>query len=193
MIGTPFFSKLANAQDASSLSSRRRRQRAFLILARRTTPGTTGSPAGRPKDCIVLPLACLAVLLTSCLPCVAQQTTTSPSALTEARIDTLQKKLTDAGVATTTVRKRRAYKNVARNGANLLETSPAAPNRWRVLGIVFRARTRLLGLENSDRNREALLETCTKLAQAPDEQAELRLEADLLLSEKSLSLKGADV
>ncbi len=143
------------------------------------------------KPC--LRIACLAVLLTSCLPCVAQQTTTSPSALTGAKIDKLQKELNDAGVATSTVRKRRAYKNVARHGEDLLETSLAAPNRWRVLGIVFQARTRLLGLENSDRNREALLETCAKLAQAPDEQAELRLEADLLLSEKSLSLKGADV
>ena len=143
------------------------------------------------KQC--LRIACLAVLLTSCLPCVAQQTTTSPSVLTEARIDTLQKELTDARVGTSAVRKRRAYKSVARNGAKLLETSLAAPNRWRVLGIVFQARTRLLGLENSDRNREALLETCAKLAQAPDEHAELRLEADLLLSEKSLSLKSADV
>jgi hypothetical protein len=143
------------------------------------------------KPC--LRIACLAFLLTSCLPCVAQQTTTSPSALTEPRIDTLQKELTDAGVATSTVRKRRAYKNVARHGEDLLETSLAAPNRWRVLGIMFQAQKRMLGLENSDRNREALLKTCAKLAQAPDEQAELRLEADLLLSEKALSLKGADV
>jgi hypothetical protein len=58
---------------------------------------------------------------------------------------------------------------------------------------MFQAQKRMLGLENSDRNREALLKTCAKLAQAPDEQAELRLEADLLLSEKALSLKGADV
>jgi len=147
----------------------------------------------KPLMKLCLRIACLAVLLTSCLPCVAQQTTTSPSALTEAKIDTLQKELTDAGVGTSAVRKRRAYKNVARHGEDLLETSLAAPNRWRVLGIVFQARTRLLGLENSDRNREALLETCAKLAEAPDEHAELRLEADLLLSEKSLSLKGADV
>jgi hypothetical protein len=143
------------------------------------------------KACLCI--ACLAVLLTSCLPCVAQQTTTSPSVLTEPRIDTLQKELNDAGVATSTVRKRRAYKNVARHGEDLLETSLAAPNRWRVLGIMFQAQKRLLGLDNSDRNREALLETCAKLAEAPDEQAELRLEADLLLSEKALSLKGADV
>jgi hypothetical protein len=167
MIGTPFFSELANAQDEPSLSWRRQRLRAFFIMA------------------------CLAVLLTFCLPCVAQQTTTSPSALSEASIDTLQKKLTDAGLATTTVRKRRAYKNVARNGANLLETSPADPNRWRVLEVIFQARKHLLGLENSERNLKALLETCAKLTEAPDKHAELRLEADLLLSEKALSDKGA--
>lgn len=140
-----------------------------------------------------LRIACLTVLLTFCLPCVAQQPATSPSALTEARIDALQKELADAGAATSSVRKRRAYKNVARDGEDLLESSPADPNRWRVLGIIFQARKRLLGLDNSDRNREDLLETCAKLAEAPDEHAELRLEADLLLSEQSLSLKSADV
>ncbi|MDE0862045.1 MAG: hypothetical protein OSA93_17950 [Akkermansiaceae bacterium] len=113
--------------------------------------------------------------------------------IAENEIGALQKSLADAGEASSSIRKRRAYKSVARDGEDLLESSLAAPNRWRVLGIVFQARTRLLGLDNSDRNREALLETCAKLAQAPAEQAELRLEADLLLSEKSLAAKGADV
>lgn len=142
---------------------------------------------------LCLRIACLVVLLTFSLPCVAQQPATPPSALTEVRIDSLQKELTDASAATSSVRKRRAYKNVARDGEELLESSPEDPNRWRVLGIIFQARKRLLGLDNSDRNREDLLETCAKLAEAPDEHAELRLEADLLLSEQSLSLKGADV
>jgi tetratricopeptide (TPR) repeat protein len=193
MIGNPFFPEQVNAQDEPSLSWRRQRRTAFFNPAWRNVSGMTSSTAGRTKACIVLLLVCLAILLTSWLPCVAQQTTTSPSALTEARIDTLQKELTDAGVDTSTVRMRRAYKNVARNGEDLLEASPAAPNRWRVLEIVFQARKRLLGLDNSVRNREALLEICAKLAEAPDEHAELRLEADLLLSEKALSAKGASL
>jgi tetratricopeptide (TPR) repeat protein len=133
----------------------------------------------------------LAVLLIARLPCAAQQTANATSSLTEAKIDKIQKELTDAGVATSAVRKRRAYKNVARDGENLLKTFPADPNRWSVLGIMFQARKRLFGLENSDRNREALLETCAKLAEAPDKHVALRLEADLLLSETALSAKNA--
>ena len=135
----------------------------------------------------------LALFLVLPHPCPAQAPAAPPLGISENKIAVLQKELADAGVATSTLRKRRAYKSVARNGEGLLETSLAAANRWRVLGIVFQARTRLLGLDNSDRNREALLETCARLAEAPDEHAELRLEADLLLSEMALSTKGADV
>jgi len=78
-----------------------------------------------------------------------------------------------------------------RQGEALLEASPAAPNRYRVLGIVFQSQKRLLGLENSDRNRDALFDTCKELAQAPNEYADLRLEADLLLSERDLAAKNA--
>jgi len=49
------------------------------------------------------------------------------------------------------------------------------------------------GLENSDRNRNALFDTCGKLVKAPDTYADLRLEVDLLLSNKALTLKKADV
>jgi hypothetical protein len=137
--------------------------------------------------------ACLALLLAWSHACPAAEPAAPPSGIPEAKIAALQTELADAGVATSTLRKRRAYKSVARHGEDLLETSLAAAKRWSVLGIVFQARTRLLGLDNSDRNREALLEICAKLAEAPDEHAELRLEADLLLSEMALSTKGADV
>jgi tetratricopeptide (TPR) repeat protein len=136
---------------------------------------------------------CLALLLAWSHACPAAEPAATPSGIPETKIAALQTELAEAGAATSTLRKRRAYKSVARNGEGLLETSLATANRWRVLGIVFQARTRLLGLDNSDRNREALLETCAKLAEAPDEHAELRLEADLLLSEMALSTKGADV
>ncbi|MDA7935062.1 hypothetical protein N9B65_08480, partial [Akkermansiaceae bacterium] len=48
-------------------------------------------------------------------------------------------------------------------------------------------------LDDSDRNREALFDTGSKLVKAPDELADLRLEADLLLSERDLSGSNADV
>ena len=137
--------------------------------------------------------ACLILFLVLPHPCPAQEPAAPSPGIPETKITALKKELAEADGATSSLRKLRAYKNVARDGEDLLEDSPAAPNRFRVLEIVFQARKRLIGLDNSDRNREELFETCAQLAQAPDEQAELRLEADLLLSEKSLSLKGADV
>ncbi|MFT5407631.1 MAG: hypothetical protein ACI9NC_000336 [Verrucomicrobiales bacterium] len=145
-----------------------------------------------PNAFSILLCACLILFLVLPHLCQAQETTPSPG-IPETKIADIQKELAEAGEATSSLRKLRAYKNVARDGEDLLEDSPAAPNRFSVLEIVLQAQKRLISLENSDRNREALFETCAKLAQAPDEQAELRLEADLLLSEKSLTAKGAEV
>ncbi|MDA7917636.1 hypothetical protein N9B74_01115 [bacterium] len=113
--------------------------------------------------------------------------------LSEKEIVSLQKELAEAGEASSKTRMRRAYKGVVRDGEKLLKSSSAAPNRYRILDIVFQSQKRLLALENSDENRDALLETCAKLAGAPDEVADLRLEADLLLMERELSIKKADV
>jgi len=125
--------------------------------------------------------------------CNAQETAAPPVGIPEARIAALQKDLAEAGEATSSAGKRRGYKNIVRDGEALLEGTPAAPNRWQVLGIMLDSRKRLFGMENTAPNREALLETCTKLAKAPDEYAQFRLEADLLLSENALSLKDADI
>jgi len=113
--------------------------------------------------------------------------------ISDRKIAALQKELDTTGEAAASSRKRRAYKGIVRDAEDLLEASPAAANRWRVLDIVFQSQKRLFALENSDDNRDALLETCVKLAKAPDEVADLRLEADLLLLERALSIKNADV
>lgn len=105
----------------------------------------------------------------------------------------LQKELIEASEASSSIRKRRAYKNVVRDGEDLLEKSPEEAGRFRVLEIIFQSQKRLLALENSDRNREALFATSRKLVEAPDELADLRLEADMLLVELDLSAKNADV
>jgi hypothetical protein len=141
----------------------------------------------------ILRCVCLALFLVWPHLCHAQEAAAPPAGIPEARITALQKDLAEAGTATSSAGKRRGYKNIVRDGEDLMESAPAAPNRWQVLGIMLDSRKRLLGMENSDSNREALLETCAKLAKAPDEHAQLRLEADLLLSENALSLKGADV
>jgi len=90
-----------------------------------------------------------------------------------------------------TVSQRRTLKNVVRKANTLLEETPEAANRYALLGLIFESQKRLLALENLDSHREALFETCSLLAKAPDTYAALRLEADLLLSEKTLSEKNA--
>ncbi|MDP6358317.1 MAG: hypothetical protein QF473_24575, partial [Planctomycetota bacterium] len=132
----------------------------------------------------------LAILLASGHSCLAQDST---APIPENKIASLKRALGDVSKATSSSRKRRACKSIIRNGESLLKTSSTASNRYRVMGIVFQAQKRLLGLENTARNREALFDTCGKLAKAPDEHAELRLEAEMLLSERDLSAKKADV
>ncbi len=111
--------------------------------------------------------------------------------ISESEIASLKKELAEAADESSSTRMRRAYKSVVRDGEKLLKSSPATSNRYRVLDIVFQSQKRLLAQEKSDRNREALLETCAKLAEAPDKHAALRLEADLMLSEKDLSARDA--
>ena len=133
-----------------------------------------------------------AFLLTGIFIGVAKSQDTAGE-ISEREIVSLQKELAEAGEVSSKTRMRRAYKSVVRDGEKLLKSSPAAPNRYRVLDIVFQSQKRLLAQENSDENRDALLETCTKLAGAPDEVADLRLEADLLILEREQSIKNADV
>ena len=106
-------------------------------------------------------------------------------------ITSLETELAATGTGKSAVEQRMACKSVVRQGKSLLEAHPDAPNRFRVLGIVFQVQKRLFGLENSDRNRTELFETCQQLAQAPAEYAALRLEADLLLSDRDLTARDA--
>jgi len=124
--------------------------------------------------------------------CDAQESASAPG-ISEKQIIALRKELAEAGEARSKTRRRRAYKSVVRAAEILLRASPTAPGRWRVLDVVLQSQKRLLVLESSDSHRTALLDTCGKLAEAPDAFAVLRLEADLLLSERELSLKNADV
>ena len=133
---------------------------------------------------------CLAALLISAPLCWAQD----PAAnIPDGKISALEADLPNKDKRTSTLRKRRAYKSVIRDGKDLLESFPDAPNRYRVLGVMLQTHKQLLTLESSDRNRDALAAICSRLTSAPDDYAEIRLEADLLLSEIQLSQKNADV
>jgi len=142
---------------------------------------------------IGLPTACLALLLYSVAVIFGQDPATPATRIPAKEIGVLQKSFAEAGKASSSTRQRRAYKNVVRDGEKLLDNSPEASNRWGVLEIVFQSQKRLFGLENSGDNRDALLATSARLAKAPDEVADLRLEADMLLSERDMSAKNADV
>ncbi len=88
-------------------------------------------------------------------------------------------------------RKRLAVKRVVRDAQELLEAHADAHNRFAVLGILFGAHQQLFGLDNSARNREAVLETAQALLKAPDDFAGERLEADLLITQTDLARRGA--
>lgn len=95
------------------------------------------------------------------------------------------------GAADSPVAVRREFRTLVRKGLALVEAAPTAPNRFLVLAAVLEAQKRLVAMDNSEPNREVLFDVCGKLAQAPDDYARERLEADLLLSEKKLSEKNA--
>ena len=108
------------------------------------------------------------------------------------RIEELQTKLAETEQARSSARKKLALKRVLRAGDALLKQNEAAPNRYEVLGVLFRGHQALLGVDDSATNRAAFLKTCRQLATAPDEYAAIRLDADLLLSQAELAKRGAD-
>jgi hypothetical protein len=83
-----------------------------------------------------------------------------------------------------------AIRRVLRSGESLLEANQDAPNRFQLLGSLYRAQQAILGLENSEENREGLLALCRKLAEAPNDYADIRFEAELLLSQTEQARKG---
>ena len=136
------------------------------------------------------PVACLVVLLVCVSVCAARQ---AGAAIPESEIASLQKELIQQRQASSSTRMRRACKGTIRKGAALVDASPAAPNRFRVLAIMLQSQKRLMVLDKSARNRSVLYDICEKLAKAPDTYADLRLEADLILSERALAARNADV
>ena len=109
----------------------------------------------------------------------------------EAEINSVRTTLDGASEARTEARKRMSIKRAIRSGEALIEQNPDASNRFEILGILYEAGVRLMELDGSQESRRALLETCRKLAEAPDEYAAIRLDADLMLSQAELAKDGA--
>lgn len=130
-------------------------------------------------------------LITLCL--FSHAAPTPLASIPETEITALQEQLATGMRGTSSVEIRRACKGVVRQAQVLIEAVPEAPNRFAVLSTLFEAQKRLLSLEATERNREAIFQTCEKLLQAPDDYAENRFEADMLLSEKKLAEAEATV
>ena len=110
----------------------------------------------------------------------------------ENEISTLDAKRIEAGKAASSSRKKLAIRRVIRETETLMQKHSSAPNRYEVLSILFRSQQILVSLDNSSANRKAFLETCSKLAAAPDEYASIRLDADLLLTQTESARRGGD-
>ncbi|MEO0476673.1 MAG: hypothetical protein AAF085_12000 [Planctomycetota bacterium] len=129
----------------------------------------------------------LAVLCLLALPAVAEEQPIPADEITAFRAQ-----LDEAKASTSPARKKLGIRRVIRASEGLLEKQPAAPNRFEVLGVLYASQQEQLKLDGSATNRRAFLETCRALAQAPDEYAALRLDADLLLYQAELAQQGAD-
>jgi tetratricopeptide (TPR) repeat protein len=142
---------------------------------------------------MVFNLAMALMLVCTPLVAVAQEKSAASADIPEQEISALNEELAQGLNGTSSVDVRRAYKSVIRKAKALLETAGEAPNRYEALAVMFNAQKRVFALEVTEDNRNAIFATCEKLAKAPDGYAELRLEADMLLSERSLALKDATV
>ncbi|MFM8594080.1 MAG: hypothetical protein ACKOCK_06795, partial [Chloroflexota bacterium] len=103
----------------------------------------------------------------------------------------LENALRAAKEGSSEARRRLAVKRVIRDAESLIESLAGSPDRFVALELLFSARQQLITLDDDSDHRKALLETCRELVKAPDELAELRLEADLLLSQAEIAKQGA--
>jgi tetratricopeptide (TPR) repeat protein len=105
----------------------------------------------------------------------------------------LREELAEAGKSSSSTRQRRALKGIIRDAEKLIRAHDKAPNRFEVLGVMLETQKRLVGMDSSPATMAELFKISKDLAAAPDEYADIRIEADMLLSERELSRKDATV
>jgi len=130
-----------------------------------------------------LGMVCVLVLM----PCL---NATALDGNSQSFIETFERTLSETKESASSVRQRLGLRRVIRDAEQQLEERDAPHEKYQLLEFLFRARQQLLGLDDDPEYRQALLETCRELVKAPDEFAELRLEADLLISQVELAKKG---
>lgn len=113
-------------------------------------------------------------------------------AISKQTIAEFDKAMAASGEGASEARQRLALRRVIRDAEQLVETHKDDPGRFLGLEFLFRAYQRLISMDDDTGHRTALLEICRELVKAPDDLAEVRLEADLLLNQAELAKQGAD-
>lgn len=116
----------------------------------------------------------------------------SVPAVSKQTIAGFDKAMEEAGNGASEARQRLALRRVIRDAEQLVETHKDDPSRFLALEFLFRAYQRLIAMDDDAEHRKVLLDVCRELAKAPDDLAEIRLEADLLLNQAELAKAGAD-
>jgi hypothetical protein len=116
----------------------------------------------------------------------------SAPAITKQTIAELDKAMEATGEGTSEARHRLALRRVIRDAQQLVEAHKNDPGRFLVLEFLFRAHQRLIAIDDDAGHRTALLDICRELVKAPDDLAELRLEADILLNQAEIVKQGAN-
>ncbi|OYV02990.1 MAG: hypothetical protein CFE26_21580 [Verrucomicrobiales bacterium VVV1] len=143
---------------------------------------------------IASPTLSLAALCLSAFGLFATTATAqdAAAAITKDTIVELDKALVAAKEGTSEARQRLAMRRVIRDAETLAKSHADAPDRFLALEFLFRAYQQLIALDDAVEHRKALIDTCRDLVKAPDQFADLRLEADLLLSQADLAKNGAN-
>jgi hypothetical protein len=146
------------------------------------------------KNCIITRALLLVFLGVVALGMLAPKATAQNAAPAVSRqvVAEFEKALASAKEGSSAARHRLAVKRVIRDAEESLASHADSPGRYVILEFVFRAKQQLIALDGDAENRKSLLETCRELVKAPDELAELRLEADLLVSQADLAKQGAN-
>ncbi len=139
-----------------------------------------------------LPMGCGLLMLLALVVGTARAEDQPPASIAAETIAALRTQLTEATEAPSTARQKLALRRVVREAEALIQKSPTAPNRFEVMEVMFRTQLALFQLEADDASRQAILQTCAMLVQAPDEYALLRWDADLLLSQSQVARQGGD-
>lgn len=111
----------------------------------------------------------------------------SERGIPESKIEELREVLEGLDDTDSTIQKRRICKKIVRGGESLIKMYSDSPDRFRVLGIIFETQKALFTMRQSDEYRKGLVDTAKLLMDAPDELADVRVEADMMLLQMELA------